>query len=257
MDIAVIGATGTLGRLIVARLEQAGHHVRALSRGVGVDALSGQGLEEALAGADLVVDTLNVTTLSADRAVSTFTRTSQRISRAAERGGVRRIVLVSIAGAADPAVHRRYGYYRGKAAQERVYGLLRTPVTTVHSTQWFELASTLVAMASLGPVTLLPTMRIAPVAADRVAALVVREIERDAAEAGEADRSVAIRGPEEMTGAELVRRILERRGQLAGRSPRIVRELPYLGRGMAGGGLIPAEAEVDEVTVADWLEGSA
>lgn len=257
MDIAVIGATGTLGRLLVARLEQAGHHVRALSRGAGVDALSGQGLEEALAGADVVVDTLNVTTLRADRAISTFTRTSQRISRAAEQAGVRRIVLVSIAGAADPAVHRRYGYYRGKAAQERVYGLMRTPVTIVHSTQWFELASLLVATASLGPVAVLPRMRMAPVAADSVAALVVREIEADAAQASDADRSVAIRGPEEMTGAELVRRILDRRGQLAGRSPRLVLELPVLGRGMAGGGLIPAVAETDAVTLEDWLDSTA
>jgi uncharacterized protein YbjT (DUF2867 family) len=257
MDIAVIGATGTLGRLLVARLDQAGHHVRPLSRGAGVDALSGQGLEEALAGADVVVDTLNVTTLRADRAISTFTRTSQRISRAAEQAGVRRIVLVSIAGAADPAVHRRYGYYRGKAAQERVYALMRTPVTIVHSTQWFELASLLLATASLGPVAVLPRMRMAPVAADSVAALVVREIEADAAQARDADRSVAIRGPEEMTGAELVRRILDRRGRLAGRSPRLVLDLPVLGRGMAGGGLIPAEAETDAVTLEDWLDRTA
>ncbi|WP_157975605.1 SDR family oxidoreductase [Brachybacterium sp. YJGR34] len=256
MDVAVIGATGTLGRLIVPRLEQAGHQVRALSRSTGVDALTGEGLEEAVAGADVIVDTLNHLSLRPDPAISFFTRAAQNISRAAEQGGVRRIVCVSIAGAADPAVNRFYGYYRGKAAQEQVYGMLRTPATILRSTQWFELAEMFVAMTTLGPLAVLPAQRMAPVAADSVAARAVRAIE-EADGAADEDRVITVRGPEEMTTAPMVRRILAVRGELGGKSPRRLLELPFLGRSIARGGLVPADAEVDGVTLEDWLAAAA
>ncbi|MFC7376629.1 SDR family oxidoreductase [Brachybacterium sp. GCM10030268] len=271
MDIAVLGATGTIGRHLVTRLEAAGHSVRPLSRASGVDAFRGTGLEEALTGADVAVDALNIATIRGDRAVSYFTRTAQKVARAAERGGVRRVVCVSIAGAADPAVNRLMGYYRGKAAQERLYREARIPATIIHSTQWYELAGSILSQASLGPVAVLPTMRMAPVAAARVASFIEREIENDPlvtsgvpVERGDGDasgndaatRTAAIRGPEELTSAELVRRILATRGSLAGRSPRLVTELPYLGRGLATGGLIPADAEVDDMTLEDWLRES-
>ncbi|MGP9682425.1 SDR family oxidoreductase [Brachybacterium sp. AOP3-A1-3] len=254
MDIAVLGAAGTLGHHLVTHLEAAGHTVRALGRRTGVDAVTGDGLTEALQGTELVIDAISTPSLSARRAVETHTRAAGNISRAAEQGGARRVLCVSIAGAADPEVHRYFAYYRGKAAQEATYLDAALPVTLVRSTQWFEIAGLLLSQASLGPVALLPTMRMAPVAAERLAARIAREVESDE---DSADRAFALRGPKELTSAQLVRRILARRGSIDGRSPRLVAELPYLGSAIAGGGLIPADAEVDDMDLEEWLRTTA
>lgn len=252
MDIAVLGSTGTIGRSLSGKLEEAGHTVRRLSRTTGVDARSGRGLDAALEGAEVVVDAVNVQAIRGDRAVSFFTRAAQNIARSAERAGARRVVCVSIAGAARPEVRGAFGYYRGKAAQERAYQDARIPATIIRSTQWFELAEQMAAQASIGPLAVLPTMRMAPLSAHRAARHIVPEVVREDV-AG--DRTLAIRGPEEMTTAQLVRRILAARGEIGGRRLRVVTELPYLGRGLAGGGLIPRDGIVDELTLGAWLDG--
>ncbi|MDO5635607.1 MAG: NAD(P)H-binding protein, partial [Micrococcus sp.] len=169
MRIVVCGATGTLGRLICARAADRGPEVVPVSRSEGVDVISGDGLEAALTGADVVVDALNIETLSRRRAVRFFSAAAGQIASAARRAGVGRVVCVSIAGAAEPAVHRYMGYYRGKAAQEQVYAEADVDTTIVLSTQWFELMDQLVRRASLGPFTVLPTMRMAPLAAESAA----------------------------------------------------------------------------------------
>ena len=246
----MLGATGTIGRLVAHHLEESGHHVRRVSRSTGVDVLNGQGLDVALAGADAVVDCLNVVTLRARTAIDFFTRAAAAVARSAGRVGVRRIVCVSIAGATDPQVNRGYGYYRAKAAQEQVYTQSPVPTTIIHSTQWFELVPQIVGRTALGPVAVIPTMRMAPIAADRVARLVVREIE-----AGhEGDRTSAIRGPQELTAAQAARTFMAVRGEVGGRRPRVIWELPLLGRGIAGGGLIPGDGLVDDLTLEEWLQ---
>lgn len=270
MKIAVLGATGTIGSLISAELESTGHEVVAASRGSGVDVLTGDGLDSALDGVDAVVDALNIETMSARKAVQYFTTTARHVVEAARRARVGRIVCVSIAGAADPKVNRWFGYYAGKAAQEEVYRESGVAVTLVHSTQWFELIADVVRRASLGPVAVLPTMRMAAVAADSAARLVVAEAvggsSEDAGRSGVAStadgaagsaaatvREVAIRGPQTATAAQIARRILSERGSINGRRPRAVVELPFLGRAIARGGLIPQEARVDDVTLDQWL----
>ena len=178
MKVTVLGATGTIGTLIVARLHEFGHDVVAASRSSGVDAVTGDGLDEALAGADAVVDCLNIASMSTVKALEFFTTTAGNVSAAARRAGVGRIVCVSIAGATDPAVNKGYGYYRGKAAQEHAYRSSGLPLTIIHSTQWFELMSTIVQRTTVGPVSFIPTMRMAAVAAGSVAHLVVDEVAR-------------------------------------------------------------------------------
>lgn len=249
MRIVVAGATGTIGRRIGEELRRRGHEVVPLSRGLGVDVSTGAGLDTAMAGADAVVDALNIETLSGRRAAKFFTTCARQLTAAAQKVGVSRIVCVSIAGAANPQVHRLFGYYRGKAAQERAYADADVDTTTVLSTQWFELMDDVVRRASLGPVTALPTMRMAPLTAAGAAEFVVDEIEDSRA----GDRCIAVKGPEEMTTLEVVRRILDARGEMSGRRPKVLRELPYLGRATANGGLIPEEATVDPTTLEEWL----
>ncbi len=252
MKVTVLGGTGTLGGRVAERLAARGHKVVAASRATGVDAVEGRKLKRAMRRADVVVDCLNVGTASGRRAVDFFTRSATQVTAAAERAEAGRIVVVSIHGAADPEVSRLMGYYRGKAAQERIYGTARVPVTLVRSTQWFELLPALAGRTGLGPFAVPPSMRMAPVAVDRVAALVVREVEAP----GEEDRVLAIRGPEEATAEEMLRTLLRYREVFPERLPRFILPVPYLGRAIAGGALIPEDGVVDTVTLEDWVRGS-
>lgn len=253
MKAVVFGATGTIGHHVSHRLETLGHDVVRASRRTGIDAYTGHGVREALTGAEVVLDCLNVDTISAKRAVDYFTRTAGVLSDEAARAGVRRIVCVSIAGADDPAVNRIFGYYKGKAAQERLYRSAGIDCTTIHSAQWFELIADVVRRASLGPVAVLPTMTMAPLAARRAARFIVE----NATSTTSGDHIAAARGPEQTTALAAARTILRMRGTIAGRRPRLMTELPYLGRGIAAGGLIPADAAVDDLTLTDWLAEEA
>lgn len=248
MRCAVLGATGTIGRLVCERASARGHEVVPLSRAGGVDALTGRGLDPALAGADVVVDCLDVKTVRARRAEHFFTTTAATVLQAAGRAGVGRLVVVSIACVDDLAVARALGYYRAKASQEEVYRRGPVPTTVVRSTQWFELVGDLVRRTRVGPVAVLPTMRIAPLAAVRAADLVVRQAEQGG---GPAHRVATIRGPESMTAA-CAARVLSAAGRSAGRPPRLIGQLPYLGRAIAGGALVPREATVDDMTLQEW-----
>lgn len=262
MRIVVLGASGTLGSLLVDRLRADGHEVVAASRSTGVDAFTGRGLQEAFAGADAVIDSVSQVSFRAAKAIGFFTTTAGNICAEARRAGVGRLVCVSIAGAADGEVNKGYGYYQGKSAQEHAYRSSGLPVTLIHSTQWFELVPIMLQMTTLGPVAVLPTMRIAAVAADSVARLVAEEAVRPAGDqatghdAGREPqvRTVAIRGPETATAAHVARRMVEALGSVGGKAPRTILEAPLFGRAMAGGGLIPEEGIVDDVTLEEWLE---
>lgn len=280
MRMAILGGRGTLGTLVAGALKQRGHDVTVLGRRDGVDALTGEGLDAALAGVDVVVDALNFQGMNATKARSFFGGAARQVSAAAARAGVKRVVVVSISGAADPEVHRRHGYYAGKAEQEAAYVAAATgpaaggaPVTIVHSTQWFELVDQMVSMIPLGPLALLPTMRMAAVSASAVAEFVAATAERDAADASlPPARSVSIRGPEIATGAELARSIATVRGSVGGRRPRVFWELPLFGGAIASGGLIPGGTDgaavrdvsgavepvtIDPTTVREWAGRAA
>src|SRR6201996_9007827 len=94
--VAVAGATGQVGRAVVTALRDAGHEAVELSRARGVDVLSGDGLDDALAGADAVVDVLNTTATDPDEIVGFFTRAADHLLAAEQRQGVRHHVLLSI-----------------------------------------------------------------------------------------------------------------------------------------------------------------
>lgn len=116
MRIAIAGGTGMVGRRITEAARERGHDTAVLSRREGVDVLTGQGLDAALEGADVVIDALNIGTQNARRATEFFTATSRNLLEAEDRSGTRHHIVLSIVGleAADAA------YYAGKLAQERL-----------------------------------------------------------------------------------------------------------------------------------------
>ncbi|HEY9294396.1 MAG TPA: NAD(P)H-binding protein, partial [Microlunatus sp.] len=126
MRIAIAGATGRIGRLTQDVLEQQGHQVVPISRRQGVDVVSGAGLQEALAGVAVVIDTLNTGARDEADVVDFFTSTTRRLLQAEQATGVGHHVLLSIAGMEKVAGNP---HYAGKRAQEAVLESGPTPYT--------------------------------------------------------------------------------------------------------------------------------
>ena len=135
MKIVVIGGTGLIGSKTVAILRQGGHEVVAASPNTGVNTITGEGLKEAMAGAQVVIDLANSPSFE-DKAVLEFFETSGRNLLAAEAAaGVRHHVALSIVGTDRTPDN---GYFRAKVAQEKLIEASGIPYTIIRSTQFLE-----------------------------------------------------------------------------------------------------------------------
>jgi uncharacterized protein YbjT (DUF2867 family) len=243
MKIVVIGGTGLIGSKVVALLEEHGHEAVAASPATGVDTLTGEGVDAALAGADVVVDVSNSPSF-ADDAVLAFFETSTRTLLAAEAAaGVGHHVALSIVGTGRVPDS---GYLRAKAAQEALIRGGPIPWTIVQATQFFEFLGRIADEATDGDTVRLPPVRFQPMAADDVARAVAR------AAAGEPRRdALEIGGPEEHRFDELIREHLA-----AGGDPRTVVADPdarYFGARLADRALVPgAGAQLGTTRLDDW-----
>jgi len=165
--IVVIGGTGHIGRKLVNNLRHRGQEVVAASPSSGVDTFTGQGVADALTGAQVVVDVANAPSWE-DKAVMEFFQTSGRNLLAAEAAaGVRHHVALSIVG--DDRLPGS-GYLRAKVAQENLIKASGIPFTIVRSTQFFEFANGIIQSATDGQTVRLSSALMQPIAADDVAA---------------------------------------------------------------------------------------
>jgi uncharacterized protein YbjT (DUF2867 family) len=228
MRVAVAGGTGLVGRLVVDALSAAGHEPVVLARSTGVDLVAGTGVEEAVAGAAAVVDVSNVPTLRQAPAEAFFTAATTALLEAGRRAGVRHHVVLSIVGVDRVA----QGYYRAKAAQERLVLGGPVPGSVLRATQFHEFAGQLLDR-SRGPLVVVPRMRVQPVAAREVAAALV-----ELAVGEPAGATPELAGPEVHELTDLARRVLGARGD---RRVLVPLRLPgAVGRQLAGGALLPA-----------------
>jgi uncharacterized protein YbjT (DUF2867 family) len=245
--VVVLGGTGAMGARVADGLEAAGHEVVRAARATGVDVSTGAGLDAALEGADVVVDCLNRPTLSKGAAVGFFEAAARRVVAAAERAGVSHLVVLSIVNVTDAAVRRSMGYYAGKAAQEDAYAASSLPVTVVRTTAWFTLAETFLSQIRVGPLALVPRMRLRPVHPDAAASLLVQAVTR-----GPGTALVELAGPEEVDAASMARAVAAARHQ----GVRVL-GFPVPVRGLREGLLPGPGATVDDRRFEDWLRGGA
>src|SRR5438128_8377743 len=168
MKIVVIGGTGLIGSKTVAILRQGGHEVVAASPSTGVNSITGEGLKEALAGAQVVIDLANSPSFE-DKAVLEFFETSGRNLLAAEAAaGVRHHVALSIV-----AIDRTdNGYFRAKVAQEKLIEASGIPYTIVRATQFLEFLRGIADSSADGNRVRLPPVLFQPIAADDIAPIV-------------------------------------------------------------------------------------
>jgi uncharacterized protein YbjT (DUF2867 family) len=203
MRIAVIGGTGLIGSQVVKKLNAAGHEAVPHSQSTGVDVISGRGLDEAVAGAEVVVNLTNSPTF--DEASLDFFRTSMdNLLAAARRGGAGHFVILSIVGADQVP---ELDYYRAKVLQERILAAGSIPYSIVRATQFMEFMDAVLSWTADGDTVRLPATPIQPIAAKDVAAAVA-EVAAGAPLNG--IRNIA--GPEVFSLDELGRTTLSRRG---------------------------------------------
>lgn len=239
MKLAVAGGTGIVGEHVVRFAAQAGHDVVVLARSAGVDLVAGTGLD--LTGVDAVIDVSGPNTISTRRATNFFTRVTRNLLQAEAQAGVRHHIALSIVGVPESP----YGYYAGKAAQERILANAPIPTTILRATQFFEFAEQ--KSMTLGRVSFTPRLLAQPVAAASVARRLV-----ELAEAGHGAGTVDFAGPSRIRMAELLRAITEARGE-----NQAIIEFPLpgpLGRAFTSGALLPKDgAEIDGMTFGEWI----
>lgn len=200
MKIVVIGGSGLIGTKLVNNLRQHGHEVVAASPSSGVNTITGEGLANALAGAQVVVDVANSPSFE-DRAVLEFFETAGRNLLAAEAAaGVGHHVALSVVGT-DRLLAS--GYFRAKMAQENLIKASKIPYTILRSTQFFEFVSAIAQSATEGQTVRLPPALMQPVVSDDVAAALA-----DVAVKVPLNGTVELAGPEPIRLDELVRRFL-------------------------------------------------
>ena len=200
MKIVVIGGSGLIGKKLVKNLRERGLEVVAASPSSGVNALTGEGLAEALAGAQVVVDVANSPSFE-DAAVMKFFETSGRNLAAAEAAaGVGHHVALSVVGTERLLAS---GYFRAKMAQEELIKASPIPYTIVRATQFFEFVGAIAQGATEGETVRLSSALIQPIVSDDVAAALA-----DVALGAPSNATVELAGPEAIPLDELVRRFL-------------------------------------------------
>ncbi|MDT0449418.1 SDR family oxidoreductase [Streptomyces hesseae] len=165
MKIAVIGGTGLIGSQVVTNLNAAGHEAVPHSKSTGVDIISGQGVDEAVAGADVVVNVTNSPTF--DEASLAFFRTSMdNLLAAAQKGGVGHFVILSIVGVDQVP---ELDYYRAKALQEKILTAGTIPYSIVRATQFMDFMDAVLSWTADADTVRLPATPIQPIASKDVA----------------------------------------------------------------------------------------
>jgi uncharacterized protein YbjT (DUF2867 family) len=244
--IAVTGATGRVGSHLVEILEQRGHDVAPIARSKGVDVVTGEGLEEALAGAETIIDTATGPSPDQEAATEFFTASARNVQRAGAAAGAKRIVVVSIIG-----INKfEGGYNAAKVAQEQALLEGPLPVRIVRAAQFHEFVDELVGWMIQDGVAYLPEMR-----TQLVAARVVAEALADAAEEPEIQngRITEVAGPQEERLADVAVMLFASRGDSVeireGRQPGDPDATAY-----AEGGMLPNRgAKLAGPSFEEWL----
>jgi uncharacterized protein YbjT (DUF2867 family) len=243
MKIVVIGGTGLIGSKVVALLTAGGHDAVAASPRSGVDAYSGEGLAEALTGADVVVDVTNAPSFESGAVLDFFTTSTTHLLDAEKAAGVGHHVVLSIVGA-DRLPEG--GYQHAKAEQERLIAGSGVPYSIVKATQFYEFVQGIADGADVDGVVRLPTQLFQPLPADDAAAAVART-----AVGPPLNGVLEVGGPVAVPMDEFIRAGLKALGD-----DRVVigdPTAPYFGTLLERRSLVPGEgAQLSSVTYDEW-----
>lgn len=201
MKIVVIGGSGLIGTKLVAKLKAAGHEAIAASPRSGVNAFTGEGLQQALTGAEVVVDVSNAPSFEPAAVLDFFERSGRNLMAAEAEAGVKHHVALSIVSLERSPGN---GYFQAKLAQEKLIKASGIPYTIVRATQFFEFISAIAEAGAVDGKIVVPTAMFQPIAAEDVAEAVAR-----AAVSLPLNGSVDIAGPDKAPFNDFVARRLK------------------------------------------------
>lgn len=244
MKIVVVGGSGLIGTKLVNKLRQKGYEVVAASPASGVNTITGEGLAEALAGAQTVVDVANSPSLDAQPALEFFETSGRNLLAAEKAAGVKHHLALSVVGT-DRLLES--GYFRAKMAQEKLIKASEIPYTILHSTQFFEFMGGIIQSGVDGDVIRLPPAFIQPIAADDVATALA-----DLAVGAPANGTIEVAGPEQYRLGNLARGLLAAKED----SRRVVEDVDarYFGARLNEHSLMPGDhPRFAPTRFEDWL----
>jgi uncharacterized protein YbjT (DUF2867 family)/quercetin dioxygenase-like cupin family protein len=250
MKIVVVGGTGLIGSKVVNLLRTAGHEVVAASPSSGVNTLTGEGLAEALAGAQVVVDVANSPSFEDKPAMDFFEKSGRNLLAAEKTADVKHHVALSVVGTdrlTGSGPGSLSGYFRAKMAQENLIKASGIPFTIVHATQFFEFVKN-IAQPTTGDSTIrLSSVLMQPMASDDVAAAVA-----EVALGQPVNGMIEIAGPDQIRQDELVRRYLHATGD----TQKVVTDekAGYFGIAVNDQSLVPGDnPRLGPTRFEDWL----
>jgi uncharacterized protein YbjT (DUF2867 family) len=253
MKIVVIGGSGLIGSKAVSILRQRGHEVVAASPSTGVNTLTGEGLAETLAHAQVVVDVANSPSFEDKPALEFFERSGRNLLTAEKTAGVKHHVALSVVGTdrlTGSGPGSLSGYFRAKMVQENLIKASGIPFTIVHATQFFEFAKSIAQPGTDGSSIRLSSVLMQPMAADDVAAAVA-----EATLGQPVNGTIEVAGPDQIRQDDLVRQYLGATGD-----PRKVitdNKSLYFGIEVNDQSLVPgANARLGKMHFKDWLSHS-
>jgi uncharacterized protein YbjT (DUF2867 family) len=248
MKIVVIGGTGLIGKKLVQDLREQGHEAVAASPSLGVNAVTGEGLAEALAGAHVVVDVANAPSWEDQAVLEFFEKSGRNLLAAEAAAGVGHHVALSVVGT-DRLLAS--GYFRAKMAQENLIKAASIPYTIVRATQFFEFVGGIAQFATEGQTVRLPPAMMQPIVSDDVAAALA-----EIAVQKPINGTIELAGPEPIRMDELVRRFLT-----VNEDPRTVTtdaQARYYGVEVNDQSLTPGgNPRLGSTRFDDWLSSSA
>jgi uncharacterized protein YbjT (DUF2867 family) len=245
MKVLVIGGTGLIGSQVIANLTEMGHEAISASPRSGVDAVTGEGVADAVAGVDTVVDVANSPSWEDDAVLHFFTTSSRNLLAAESEAGVRHHVALSIVGADRT---QDSGYMRAKVAQEKVIQESGAPYSIVRATQFFEFVSGIADSAADGDTIRLPHAAFQPIAAKDVATAVTQ------AAIGDPTNGITnIAGPEKLGMDDFARASLAADGD----ARQVVTDptAPYYGAVLDDQSIVPIDGEdptIYPTRFSDW-----
>lgn len=242
--VAVIGGTGLISSKAVKLLKGAGHDAVVASSRNGINAYTGEGVKEAVAGADAVIDVSNMMSFDKRALVDFFGTSSRNLTITEQATRVRHHVVLSIENVDQLAANP---YMAGKLAQEESVAASGQPYTIVRAAQFHEFMETLADAYSADGAVTLPDIDFQPIAADDVAAALV-----DIALAEPKNGTVDLAGPERASFASFIRGYLGAKGDTCRVNSDAA--VDYFGAPVPTGSLVPGRAFINgSITLAEWL----
>jgi len=247
MKIVIIGGSGLIGSKVVKTLRDDRHEVIAASPSLGINAVTGLGLNEALVGAQVVVDVANSPSFEDQASMDFFESSGRNLQAAETAAGVRHHVALSVVGT-DCLLEM--GYFRAKLAQEELIKASGIPYTIVRATQFFEFVGAIAQSGMIGQAIRLPPVLMQPIAAQDVA-----DVLADIAISVPRNGTVEVAGPEPIRMDALVRQFLAASGDQ--REVMADPQARYFSTPVDDHSLMPGNAPLQgSTTFANWLSHS-